>query len=35
MSAYDAYFAKKLEEYELPEAEVADAWDKIKAFPSP
>jgi len=35
MSAYDAYFAKRLQEYELPEAEVADAWNHIKGFPTP
>ena len=35
MSAYDAYFGNRLKAYELPEAEVADARNKIKDFPSP
>ncbi|MDW7710350.1 MAG: TrpB-like pyridoxal phosphate-dependent enzyme [Deferrisomatales bacterium] len=34
MSAYEAYFAKTLEEYELPGAELDKAWDAIKGLPS-
>ncbi len=34
MSAYDAYFSKKLEEYELPKAELDKAWQAIKDLPS-
>jgi len=34
MGAYDAYFSKKLEEYELPQSELDKAWDAIKGLPS-
>ncbi|MEW6486758.1 MAG: TrpB-like pyridoxal phosphate-dependent enzyme [Thermodesulfobacteriota bacterium] len=34
MAAYDDYFAKKLEEYELPQAELDKAWNAIKGRPS-
>jgi hypothetical protein len=34
MSAYDAYFSKKLEEYELPQAALDRAWEAIKGLPS-
>ena len=34
MSAYDAYFSKKLEEYELPKEELEKAWQAIKNLPS-
>lgn len=34
MAAYDAYFSKKLEEYELPQAELDNAWNVIKGLPS-
>jgi tryptophan synthase beta chain len=34
MAAYDAYFGKKLEEYELPQAELDKAWQAIKDLPS-
>jgi len=34
MSAYDAYFSKKLEEYELPQSELDKAWEAIKGLPS-
>lgn len=34
MAAYEAYFAKKLEEYELPQAELDKAWAAIRDLPS-
>jgi len=34
MSAYDAYFSKKLEEYALPKEELEKAWQAIKNLPS-
>ena len=35
MSAYDAFFSKKLEEFELPQAELDKAWQAIKDQPTP
>ena len=35
MSAYDAYFSSKLEEFELPQAELDRAWQAIKDLPAP
>lgn len=35
MSAYQAYFAKTLQEYSLPQEELDKAWATIKDFPSP
>ncbi len=34
MSAYEAYFSKKLEEYALPKEELEKAWQAIKNLPS-
>ncbi len=34
MSAYDAYFSKKLEEYELPQEELDKAWSAIRDLPA-
>ncbi len=35
MSAYEAYFAKKLLDYELPQEELARAWQAIQGLPAP
>ncbi len=35
MSAYDAYFSKKLEEYALPQEALDKAWEAIQNLPSP
>ncbi len=34
MSAYEAYFAQNLQEYELPKEELDKAWNAIKGLPS-
>jgi tryptophan synthase beta chain len=35
MGAYQSYFAKTMQDYSLPQADLDKAWDAIKGFPSP